>query len=300
MKKIISSVLVIILMFSLALTCLAADTTPSVEAKPAPELTPIDPENPDVVAQIKTSSDTKDVFKGALSIISLADKDTAPEDVKNNLTKTFDDINEGKIDKVIAKAAKAINKDYTSNNLIATDLFELSLSAEAQAELKNSDGGYISVKFKVAKAPAAVLHLNTKTNEWIVDGFHRWRVMKDYRDIYERENGMLPVSVIDKPISNRMASTVRHNRARGNHDVDLMSNIVKELHEIGRSDAWISKHLGMDKDELLRLKQITGLAALFRDVNFGKAWQPIDDSFDEDGENFEEEYDSDNSALVKL
>ena len=124
--------------------------------------------------------------------------------------------------------------------------------------------------------------------------------MKDYRDIYERENGMLPVSVIDKPISNRMASTVRHNRARGNHDVDLMSNIVKELHEIGRSDAWISKHLGMDKDELLRLKQITGLAALFRDVNFGKAWQPIDDSFDEDGENFEEEYDSDNSALVKL
>ena len=167
MKKIISSVLVIILMFSLALTCLAADTTPSVEAKPAPELTPIDPENPDVIAQIKTSSDTKDVFKGALSIISLADKDTAPEDIKNNLTKTFDDINEGKLDKVIAKAAKAINKDYTSNNLIATDLFELSLSAEAQAELKNSNGGYISVKFKVAKAPAAVLHLNTETNEWI-------------------------------------------------------------------------------------------------------------------------------------
>ena len=51
-------------------------------------------------------------------------------------------------------------------------------------------------------------------------------------------------------------------------------NIVKELHEIGRSDAWISKHLGMDKDEILRLKQITGLAALFKDVNFGKAWVP--------------------------
>ena len=56
----------------------------------------------------------------------------------------------------------------------------------------------------------------------------------------------------------------------------LMSNIIKELHELGRSDAWISKHLGMDKDEILRLKQITGLAALFRDVNFGQAWQPIE------------------------
>lgn len=167
MKKIISSVLVIVLMFSLALTCLAADTIPSVEAKPAPVLTPIDPEKPDVVAQIKTSSDKKDVLKDALSIVSLAEKDTAPEAVKNALTKAFDDINEGKLDKVIAKAAKAISKDYTSKNLIATDLFELTLSAEAQAELKASNGGYISVKFKVAKAPAAVLHLNTETNEWL-------------------------------------------------------------------------------------------------------------------------------------
>ena len=108
----------------------------------------------------------------------------------------------------------------------------------------------------------------------IVDGFHRYRVMKEYPDIYERENGLLPVSVIEKPLSNRMASTIRHNRARGSHDVDLMSNIVKELHDIGRSDAWISKHLGMDRDEILRLKQITGLAALFREVKFGQAWQP--------------------------
>ena len=111
----------------------------------------------------------------------------------------------------------------------------------------------------------------------IVDGFHRYRVMLEYNDIYERENGRLPVSVIDKPIDQRMASTIRHNRARGNHNVDLMSNIVKELHELGRSDAWISRHLGMDKDEILRLKQITGLAALFKDVKFGKAWKPVDE-----------------------
>ena len=60
-----------------------------------------------------------------------------------------------------------------------------------------------------------------------------------------------------------------------------MSNIVRDLHELGRSDAWISKHLGMDKDEILRLKQITGLAALFRDIDFGQAWQPVDDDYDE-------------------
>ncbi len=108
----------------------------------------------------------------------------------------------------------------------------------------------------------------------IVDGFHRYRVMLEYPDIYEREKGILPVSVINKPLDQRMASTVRHNRARGSHSVDLMSNIVKELHELGRSDAWISRHLGMDRDEILRLKQITGLAALFKDMQFGMAWQP--------------------------
>ncbi len=111
----------------------------------------------------------------------------------------------------------------------------------------------------------------------IVDGFHRYRVMLDYKDIYEREGGKLPVSIIDKSLDHRMASTIRHNRARGVHNVDLMSHIVRDLHDLGRSDAWISKHLGMDKDEILRLKQITGLAELFSDVEFGKSWTPIDD-----------------------
>ncbi|MDE5855213.1 MAG: ParB/RepB/Spo0J family partition protein [Ruminococcus sp.] len=112
----------------------------------------------------------------------------------------------------------------------------------------------------------------------IVDGFHRYRIMIEHPDIYKRENGMLPVSIIDKPLARRMASTIRHNRARGSHDVDLMSNIVKELHELGRSDSWIAKHLGMDEDEILRLKQITGLTALFREMQFGKAWVPDEKS----------------------
>lgn len=109
----------------------------------------------------------------------------------------------------------------------------------------------------------------------IVDGFHRYSTMLNHPDIYEREGGMLPVSVIDKPIDERMASTIRHNRARGSHDVDLMSNIVCELHKIGRSDAWIAKNLGMDKDEVLRLKQITGLAELFKNKEFSKSWEVV-------------------------
>ena len=107
----------------------------------------------------------------------------------------------------------------------------------------------------------------------IVDGFHRYTVMLKHKDIYEREGGCLPVTVIDKPISERMASTIRHNRARGTHNIDLMSNIVAELVEMGKSDRWIAKHLGMDVDEILRLKQITGLAALFADKEFSRAWE---------------------------
>lgn len=126
-----------------------------------------------------------------------------------------------------------------------------------------------------------VCYYDKENDEYIiVDGFHRYRIMLDYADIYEREGGLMPVSVINKPLDQRMASTIRHNRARGSHDVDLMSNIVRDLHELGRSDAWIAKHLGMDKDEILRLKQITGLTALFKDVNFGRAWQPVDDEED--------------------
>lgn len=106
----------------------------------------------------------------------------------------------------------------------------------------------------------------------IVDGYHRYTTLMTSARIREREGGMLPVVVIDKDISNRMASTIRHNRARGSHSIELMSNIVAELTEAGMSDAWILRHIGMDKDELLRLKQITGLAALFKDREFSQAW----------------------------
>lgn len=107
----------------------------------------------------------------------------------------------------------------------------------------------------------------------IVDGYHRYTVMLQHKDIFERENGMMPVVVIEKDISNRMASTIRHNRARGSHSIELMTTIVTELVESGMSDAWIMRNIGMDADELLRLKQLSGLAALFQNKEFSSSWE---------------------------
>lgn len=112
---------------------------------------------------------------------------------------------------------------------------------------------------------------DTDTYE-IVDGYHRYTTILTHKDIYEREGGCLPVSVIDKPLEDRMASTIRHNRARGEHSIDLMTNIVAELVDSGMSDAWIMKNIGMDAEELLRLKQLSGLQELFKDKDFSKSW----------------------------
>lgn len=108
----------------------------------------------------------------------------------------------------------------------------------------------------------------------VVDGFHRYLTMKNSKRIREREQNLLPIVVLDKSMSDRMASTIRHNRARGSHNIELMSTIVSELVEMGKGDAWICKHIGMSKDELLRMKQITGLASLFLNKDFSDSWQP--------------------------
>lgn len=102
---------------------------------------------------------------------------------------------------------------------------------------------YQSIKEDGYTMPIVCYKLEDGTYE-IVDGFHRCQIMKTYRDIYEREGGMMPVAVIDKPLGNRMASTIRHNRARGSHNIALMTNIIQELTEAGMSDAWILKNLG--------------------------------------------------------
>lgn len=109
----------------------------------------------------------------------------------------------------------------------------------------------------------------------VIDGFHRHRVGKECPDIQERIHGYLPVVQIRKSQQDkmdRMASTIRHNRARGKHKVEAMSDIVVELKRRNWSDEKISKNLGMDQDEILRLCQITGLADLFSDQQFSQSW----------------------------
>lgn len=110
----------------------------------------------------------------------------------------------------------------------------------------------------------------------VVDGFHRNRVGKEYADIRERIFGYLPVVVINndrEDKGDRIASTIRHNRARGKHKVEAMSDIVIELKRRNWSDKKIAKELGMDADEVLRLSQITGLAEMFADKDFSQAWE---------------------------
>ncbi|KAF1144359.1 chromosome partitioning protein ParB [Streptococcus agalactiae] len=127
---------------------------------------------------------------------------------------------------------------------------------------------YQSIKQDGYTMPIVCYYLKDIDKYEIVDGFHRYTTMLKHKDIYEHENGCLPVTVIDKPLSDRMASTIRHNRARGSHDIGLMTNIVADLVDSGMSDAWILKNIGMDADELLRLKQVSGLAALFSNKEF--------------------------------
>lgn len=109
----------------------------------------------------------------------------------------------------------------------------------------------------------------------VVDGFHRNRVGKECDEVKQRIHGYLPLTIINQEREDRgdrMASTVRHNRARGKHSVDSMSEMVVELKRRNRSDEWIAKNLGMDADEVLRLSQISGLTELFSDTEFSKAW----------------------------
>lgn len=107
----------------------------------------------------------------------------------------------------------------------------------------------------------------------IVDGFHRYFTCLNNQDIQDRNQGMLPIVVLDKPINDRMASTVRHNRARGKHSIDGMSNMVFSMLENGWSEAEICAELGMEPEEVLRLKHITGFSKLFENVQYKQAWE---------------------------
>ena len=132
----------------------------------------------------------------------------------------------------------------------------------------------------------------------VIDGFHRTRVCKEVKEINDRVSGFLPVVTANNTCTSRndrMASTIRHNRARGKHNVTAMSDIVTELKNRNWKNSRIARELGMDEDEVLRLCQITGLETLFQDGEFSKSWEssdavqvddytPITDGFDDEDE----------------
>lgn len=117
----------------------------------------------------------------------------------------------------------------------------------------------------------------------VVDGFHRTTVIKTSKDINESTGGYVPVVKLNKDLENRITATVRHNMARGSHQVELSAKLVTALHKHNWSNERIGKELGMDADEVLRLKQITGMAEAFADREFSKSWLPSGtEKFDEE------------------
>lgn len=126
---------------------------------------------------------------------------------------------------------------------------------------------YTSIKEDGYTMPVVCYYDKDHDEYIIVDGFHRYEVMKKHKDIYDRENGCLPVSVIDKDLDDRMASTVRHNRARGKHEVELQANLVAMLKE-GWPEEKIMKELGMSLEEVQRLLGLTGIFTEIKDVPY--------------------------------
>jgi len=165
--------------------------------------------------------------------------------------------------------------DYNPNNVAPPEmeLLKLSISEDGYTQPIVSMKDELSEKFEV------------------IDGFHRHRVGKECKEIQKKVFGYLPVVEIrsdKKNKTNRIASTIRHNRARGKHQVDAMSDIVIELSRRNWSDKKIAKNLGMDEDEVLRLKQISGIAEMFSDNDFSEAWDVDFDSNNDIDINLEE------------
>ncbi len=132
---------------------------------------------------------------------------------------------------------------------------------------------YRSIKSDGYTSPVVTVYDADQDVYIIVDGFHRHLVMKQYKDIYRANDGLLPVVVLEKSVNDRMASTVRHNRARGKHAVEGMSTIVFDMLNNGWKDADICMELGMEHEELIRLKHITGFSKLFENVEYRRAYE---------------------------
>ena len=131
---------------------------------------------------------------------------------------------------------------------------------------------HTSIKHDGYTQPIVTIYDEEKKKYVIVDGFHRYFICKNNKDIFDSTGGRVPIVVIKKDINERMAATVRHNRARGQHSISGMSSMVFSMLDNGWKDEEICNHLGMEPDELLRLKHITGFSKLFADTDYNKAW----------------------------
>lgn len=140
---------------------------------------------------------------------------------------------------------------------------------------KEMDLLYQSIKSDGYTMPVVCFYDAERDKYIIVDGFHRYTILMTRKDIYDRENGMLPVSVIDKPIHDRMASTIRHNRARGKHEVELQASLVGMLKQ-GWDELKIMKELGMSLEEVQRLIGIKGIASEIHGIPYSIEKQIIE------------------------
>lgn len=132
---------------------------------------------------------------------------------------------------------------------------------------------YISIKNDGYTQPVVTIWDEERQKYVIVDGFHRYTTMRLNKDLYDMNKGLLPIVVLNKDINERMAATVRHNRARGKHSITGMSGMVFSMLEQGCTDEQICNDLGMEPEELVKLKYVTGFAKLFENVEYKKAWQ---------------------------
>ena len=131
---------------------------------------------------------------------------------------------------------------------------------------------YKSVKADGYTQPVVVIYDDKKDRYVIVDGIHRYSIMRRYKDIFAACEGRLPCVILkNKTMNDLMASTVRHNRARGKHSVNGMANIVMEMLMNGATDVYICNELGLEAEELVRLKHITGYAKLYEKNEYSKA-----------------------------
>lgn len=142
---------------------------------------------------------------------------------------------------------------------------------------------YTSIKEDGYTMPIVCFYDKERDKYIVVDGFHRYRTIMEHKDIYEREEGCLPVSVIDKDINNRMASTIRHNRARGKHEVELQAELVSMLKQ-GWKEEKIMKELGMTLEEVQRLLGLTGIFSEIKGVPYSIEKQIIEAGEDEKNE----------------